>query len=242
MIIEFPGTRGEIEESSTEHKYHSSLIIRYKKTSALIDFGIKYNPQLINKINDFDFILITHTHPDHYIWTLEDENRINISVYLTRIALDYSKYKPKDYRIIKDSKEYRLKDLKVVAHKVTHSLRCPAVGFKIKGDRTLIYAPDILDFEEDKGVVFKDVDLLIADGSSLNINMVRRKDDRLYGHTRVKTIIGWCKKYNIGRLIVTHCGKQIVTMDKKELAGMLEEYTEGEIDVVVAYDGYRMEL
>jgi len=198
MIIEFPGTRGEIEESSAEHKYHSSLIIRYKKTSALIDFGIKYNPQLINKINDFDFILITHTHPDHYIWTLEDENRINIPVYLTRIALDYSKYKPKDYRIIKDSKEYRLKDLKVVAHKVTHSLRCPAVGYKIKGDKTLIYAPDILDFEEDKGVVFKDVDLLIADGSSLNINMVRRKDDRLYGHTRVKTIIGWCKKYKMG--------------------------------------------
>ena len=242
MIIEFPGTKGEIEESNTEHKYHSSLIIRYKKTSALIDFGIKYNPQLINKINDFDFILITHAHPDHYIWALEDENRINIPVYLTRVTLDYGKYKPGDSRIIESDKKYRLKDLDIIAYKVIHSVKCPAVGYKIKGDKTLIYSPDILDFEEDKGIVLKDVDLLIADGSSLNINMVRRKEGKLYGHTRIKTMIEWCKKYNIGSLIVTHCGKQIVTMDKKELAGRLEEYTEGKINVIVAYDGYRMEL
>ena len=242
MIIEIPGTRGEIEESCAEHKYHSSLIIKYKKTSALIDFGIKYNPQLINKINDFDFILITHAHPDHYIWTLEDENRIYIPVYLNRIALDYGKYKPKDYRIFQTGKKYSLKCLDITAYKVIHSIRCPAVGYKIKGDKTIIYAPDIVDFEEDKSTVLKDVDLLIADGSSLNINMVRRKEGKLFGHTRVKTIIEWCKKYNIGSLIVTHCGKQIVNMDKKELAGRLEEYTGGKIDVIVAYDGYRIEL
>ncbi|GAH89264.1 unnamed protein product, partial [marine sediment metagenome] len=153
---------------------------RYKKTGALIDFGLKYNPQLINKINDFDFILITHAHPDHYIWTLEDEDRINIPVYLTRIVLDYGKYKPKDYRIFQTGKKYSLKCLDITAYKVIHSIRCPAVGYKIKGDKTIIYAPDIVDFEEDKGTVLKDVDLLIADGSSLNINMVRRKEARGY--------------------------------------------------------------
>ncbi|MBA7572265.1 hypothetical protein ES708_14041 [subsurface metagenome] len=99
-----------------------------------------------------------------------------------------------------------------------------------------------MDFEEDKGTVLKDVDLLIADGSSLNINMVRRKEGKLYGHTRIKTMIEWCKKYNIGSLIVTHCGKQIVTMGNKELNARLEEYTEGKINVTVANDGYRMEL
>ncbi|GAG97824.1 unnamed protein product, partial [marine sediment metagenome] len=187
-------------------------------------------------------ILITHAHPDHYIWTLEDEDRINIPVYLTRIVLDYGKYKPKDYRIFQTGKKYSLKCLDITAYKVIHSIRCPAVGYKIKGDKTIIYAPDIVDFEEDKGTVLKDVDLLIADGSSLNINMVRRKEGKLFGHTRVKTIIEWCKKYNIGSLIVTHCGKQIVTMDKKELAGKLEEYAGGKIDAIVAYDGYRMEL
>lgn len=242
MIIEFPGTRGEIEESSSIHLYHSSLIVKYKNTRALVDFGKKYSPRLIDEINDFDFILITHAHPDHYIWTVEDENRINIPVYLTRIVLDYGKYKPKGYRIFKTGKKYSLKCLDITAYKVIHSIRCPAVGYKIKGDKTIIYAPDIVDFEEDKGTVLKDVDLLIADGSSLNINMVRRKEGKLFGHTRVKTVIGWCKKYGISSLIVTHCGKQIVTMDKKELVRRLEEYTEGKINVIVAYDGYRIEL
>ena len=74
MIIEFPGTKGEIEEASSSHKYHSSLIVKEKTTTALIDFGVKYNPRLIREINDFSYLLITHAHPDHYIWTVEEES------------------------------------------------------------------------------------------------------------------------------------------------------------------------
>lgn len=242
MIVEFPGTRGEIKESSSIHQYHSSLVIKYKKTSTLIDFGTKYNPQLIKNIADFDFILITHAHPDHYIWTVEEENRIDIPVYLTKVTLDYGKYKPVSYGIIESDREYKLKDLEVTAYKVIHSLRCPAVGYRIKGDRTIVYAPDILDFEEDKGMVLKSTDVLIADGSSLNINMTRYREGKLFGHTRIKTIIGWCKKYDISRLIVTHCGKQMVTMDKEELVKKLQEYAEGKVNITTAYDGYRTEI
>ena len=242
MIIEFPGTRGEIEESSPRHKYHSSLIVKDDSTGILIDFGIKYNPRLIKRINDFSFILITHAHPDHYIWTKQEENRINAPVYLTGVTFDYGKYKPLNYRIIESGREYILNDFKVTAHEVTHSIRCPAVSYKIKGDKTIIYAPDILDFEEDKGMILSGVDLMIADGSSLNINMVRRKEDKLFGHTRIKTIIGWCKKYNVGNLIITHCGKQVVTMDKIVLMNKIKEYAGEAVNVRVAYDGWKFEL
>jgi len=242
MIIDFPGTKGEIEESSITHQYHSSLIIKYKNTQILIDFGTKHNPLLMDRINDFDFILITHAHPDHYIWTTNEENRIKIPVYLTRVTLDYGKYKPQEYRIIESDKKYKLKDLDIKAYDVIHSLRCPAVGYKIRGDRTIIYAPDILDFKKDKGIVFKDIVMLIADGSSLNINMVRRREEKLFGHTRIKTVIGWCKKYDISHLIITHCGKQIVEMDKEELTRKLQEYSEGKVDIAVAFDGYRVEI
>jgi len=242
MIIDFPGTKGEIEESSITHQYHSSLIIKYKNTQILIDFGTKHNPLLMDRINDFDFILITHAHPDHYIWTTNEENRIKIPVYLTRVTLDYGKYKPPEYRIIESDKKYKLKDLDIKAYDVIHSLRCPAVGYKIRGDRTIIYAPDILDFKKDKGIVFKDIVMLIADGSSLNINMVRRREEKLFGHTRIKTVIGWCKKYDISHLIITHCGKQIVEMDKEELTRKLQEYSEGKVDIAVAFDGYRVEI
>jgi len=242
MIIEFPGTKGEIEEASSSHKYHSSLIVKEKTTTALIDFGIKYNPRLIREINDFSYLLITHAHPGHYIWTVEEESRINIPVYLTIETLNYGKYKPKNYRVIKSSREYILNDFKVRAFDVIHSLRCPAVAYKIKGNRTIVYAPDILDFKDDKEMILGDVDLLIADGSSLNINMVRRSGDKLFGHTRVITIAGWCKKYGVKELIITHCGKQIVTMDEDELTEKLKKYAEGNINIRVAHDDQVIEL
>ena len=242
MIIEFPGTKGEIEESSINHKYHSSLIVRYRSTSILVDFGLKFNPKLLKEINGFNYILITHAHPDHYIWTLKEENRINIPVYLTVDTLDYSKNKPKNYRIIEAGRSYSLGDMEINAYKVLHSLRCPTVGYRIKGDKIIIYAPDILDFEEDKLVVLKDVDLLIADGSTISVNMVRRKNGKLFGHAMVKTIIGWFIEYGIENLVITHCGKQIVTMNNRELSDRLEKYTDGKIDMVVAFDGYKMEL
>jgi phosphoribosyl 1,2-cyclic phosphodiesterase len=242
MIIEFPGTKGEIEESSPIHKYHSCLIIRYKKTNILIDFGLKFNPRLLKEMRKLNYILITHAHPDHYIWTLREENRIDMPVYLTGDTLDYGKYRPKNYKIIEPKRKYALEDLEMTAYNVIHSLRCPAVGYRVKGDKSLVYAPDIVDFEQDKAVILNEIDLLIADGSSLNINMVRKRESMLFGHTRVKTIIGWCKKYNIKKLIITHCGKQIVTMDSVELKKMLDSYTDSNIDVIVAFDGCKMRL
>jgi len=242
MDIEFPGTMGAIEESSARHKYHSSLIINYKNTRILIDLGVKHNPSLVKDINSFDFVLITHAHPDHYSWTIRDMKDIKIPVYLTKVALDYGKYKPQNYKIIESGVEYRLKDLKIKAFEVLHSLRCPAVAFRIKGGKAIVYAPDILDFKEDKSVVLSDVDLLIADGSSLNVNMVRRRDNKIFGHAMIKTVIGWCKKYGLKKLIITHCGKQVVTMDESELNRKIEEYTEGQVNVMVACDNYKINL
>jgi phosphoribosyl 1,2-cyclic phosphodiesterase len=242
MIIEFPGTKGEIEESSPKHKYHTCLIVRYKKTNILIDLGLKFNPTLLKEIRNFNYILITHAHPDHYIWTLKEENRVDIPVYLTIDTLDYGKYRPKNYKVIYPDRNYELEDLEITAYKVIHSLRCPAVGYRVKGDKSFVYAPDIVDFEQDKAVILNEIDMLIADGSSLNINMVRRRGSMLFGHTRVKTIIGWCKKYDIKKLVITHCGKQIVTMGSEELDKMLKSYTNGNIDVTVAFDGYKMRL
>ena len=242
MILEFPGTRGEIQEYSSKHKYHSSLIIRYKKTNILIDFGEKHAPYLERKINDFDAIIITHAHPDHYIWTVKEEKRVTTAVYLTEVALNYSKNKPLNYKIIEAGKEIKIKDLILKAYKVIHSLRCPAVCYKIKNYKSIVYAPDIVDIEEEKEKVFKNVDILIADGSSLNINMVRRKDNKLFGHTRIRTIIGWCIKYGVTNLIITHCGRQLVTMDEEELKNNLNKYAGGKVNVEVAYDGYLKEI
>lgn len=237
MILRFPGTRGEIEESSRRHTYNASLVVQTPKASVLIDFGEKYDPALEDVLNGFDALLITHAHPDHYIWTKKDASMVKIPVYLTRETFDYSKNKPRKYRIIDAGKSFSVQDLHITAHKVLHSFRCPAVCYKMKGLKQIVYAPDLIDTQEDKQKVLAGTDVLIADGSSLNINMVRRRNGKLFGHTQVKTMIGWCKKYRIPRLIITHCGKQIVTMDRDLLSKKIMEYSQDEIDVAIAVDG-----
>jgi len=237
MILRFPGTRGEIEESSQYHRYHSSLVVQSGKANILIDFGQKHNPALEEEINGFDALLITHAHPDHYIWTLKDEKRVNIPVYLTRETVDYSKNKPLNFKVVEAGKSFNINGLGITVYKVIHSLRCPAVCYKITGDKKIVYAPDLIDTEEDKQKVMDGVEVLIADGSSLYTNMVRKREGRLFGHTRVKTIIGWCKKYGIAKLIITHCGKQIVTMEEEKLAEKIMGYSESKVDVEIAVDG-----
>ena len=64
MKLVFLGTKGEIEESTPKHKYHSSLLIISKEAKLLVDYGMlrKYSLEKIQP----DAILITHAHPDHY--------------------------------------------------------------------------------------------------------------------------------------------------------------------------------
>jgi ribonuclease BN (tRNA processing enzyme) len=242
MKLIFPGTKGEIEEESPEHRYHTSIEIRYKNTHLLVDLGVKHAPDIVGRLNNFDAIFITHAHPDHYIWTKKELNTGKTPVYLTEVTLDYGKNRPLLYKIIKEEQEIIIKDLSIEAFNVIHSIRCPAVCFRIEGDKNILYAPDILDTEKPKDIVFKNIDILVADGSSINVNMVRRKGDSLFGHAMIKTIINWCKKYSINKLIITHCGKQIVTGDNKHIKTKISDYSGGIVEWQIAYDGLEITI
>lgn len=243
MKLFFAGTRGEIEEENPKHKYHSSLALTENSTSLLIDFGTVYNENLLNKINNYEAVLITHAHPDHYIWTARSEDSIRIPVYLTKITLDYSIYKPVNTVMVIPGKKFNIGNFEITAFDVIHSLRCPAVCYKIKyGTGYIVYAPDILDTAISKDIVFADVDMLIADGSSFNINMARRRGDKLYGHAMIKTIINWCRKYKIEKLIITHCGKQIVAGDEEEIKKKILDFADGQLDILIAYDNLDLKL
>lgn len=243
MRLEFPGTKGEIEENSRKHKYHSSLILGSSGTEILIDYGIKHAPSIDDRLSSIDAIFITHAHPDHYAWTSRDNEEIEIPVYMSRETYDYSSRRPLKSIILDVAQRTEIGPFTFKAFKVMHSLRCPAVCYRINtGAKTIVYAPDILDTVEDKKIVFDNIDCLIADGSSLNRNLVRRRGDKLFGHAMVKTIINWCKKYLIPRLIITHCGKQIVALQEDVLQGKIDAYSEGKVLVDVAYDGWKVDL
>ncbi len=154
MKLIFAGTRGEIEEENQKHRFHSSLIVEENDTSILIDIGVKHSENLYKDINKFDAILITHAHPDHYLWTIKKDDFINIPIYSTEKTLNYSQFKPKNFVVFLPQKKFYIKNFEITAFNVIHSLRCPAVCFKIKTkEKQIVYAPDILDTEEKKEIV-----------------------------------------------------------------------------------------
>ena len=225
----FLGTKGEIEESAPRHQYHSSLLIISNGAKLLIDHG-ELRKYSLDEIKP-DAILITHAHPDHYAW-LNEDIKTDIPVYLTRETLDYGKFSPQNVRAIEPDKGFQMGPFRCVAYRVIHSIRCPAVGYKMAiSGRTLIYNSDLVDIV-DKEKVLEGTDYYIGDGSAIKGNLVRRRGDQLFGHTRILTQIHWCQKHNISNIIFTHLGKE--TMEKEE------EFRKEHSEAVLAYDG--MEL
>jgi ribonuclease BN (tRNA processing enzyme) len=230
--LTFLGTKGEIEESSKNHRYHSSLLISYKKEKFQIDYG---------KLHRFNLeetrpkaLLITHAHPDHYLW-LKEKVETETLVYLTKHTLEYGKFKPDRYSLIESGDILKIGRFDILVYEVVHSLRCPAVGFRIRTPegKKVLYNPDLVDIVE-KDTVLKNIDYYIGDGSSIRANLVRRKGDKLFGHARITTQINWCRKRGVEKIIFTHLGKE--TICKEE--AFKEEYR----DIILAYDGLEIVL
>ena len=224
--LKFFGTKGEIEEYSKKHKYHTSLLIEYKKFKLLIDHGLlhKYN---LKKIKPHA-IIITHAHPDHYIWTKKDIET-DIPIYLTKETLKYGKFKPKNHKIIKPGQKFKIKNFTILPYRVLHSIRCPAIGFKITVDRkNIIYTGDLVDIVG-KNKILKKIDYYIGDGSCIRANLVRKKGNKIFGHARISTQINWCKKYRIKNMIFTHLGKETIRKEK--------DFKKKNPDIILAYDG-----
>jgi ribonuclease BN (tRNA processing enzyme) len=229
----FLGTKGEIEEHSKSHKYHSSLLIKHGKFKLLIDYGElhKYSLDSIKP----DAVLITHAHPDHYIW-IKKNVETNITIYLTKETLDYGKFKPISYKLIKPGKKFTINHFKILPYRVLHSIKCPTIGFKIQIDKkVLIYNPDLVDIEN-KNKILKNIDYYIGDGSCINANLVRKKGSEFFGHTRITTQVNWCKKFGIkeNNIIFTHLGKETIRQEK--------QFKRQHKEIIFAYDEMEIKI
>lgn len=232
MRLKFLGTKGEIEEEAPKHKYNSSLLIEEKGFKLLIDHGLISHPLSLIKPKA---IIITHGHPDHFIWLKKDEE-FQRKIYVTAETKQVTKYQ-KNFEIIEKNKWFLIGPFKILAFPVVHSLLSPAVGFKIKNSQTIIYNSDLI-VPEDKSVL-ENIDLFVGDGSSFKSNLVRRKGNKLFGHTRMTTQINWCKNYKIKKIIFTHFGKEALEIGDEELRKKLKQE---EIEIKIAYDGMRYKL
>ena len=76
------------------------------------------------------------------------------------------------------------------AFPVEHSLRAPAVGYRISTDRTsLFYAPDIVRIHDQKEAL-AGITLYVGDGASITRPIVRKRGDAFIGHASIRTSIG----------------------------------------------------
>ncbi|MBI2831070.1 MAG: MBL fold metallo-hydrolase [Chloroflexi bacterium] len=227
----FLGTKGEIEEYTETHKFNSSLLVKAGESKILLDYG-KLRKYSLEELAP-DAILITHAHPDHYAWLYEDVKSA-VPVYLTKETLEYGKFRPENPRVIEPGAGFVIGQFSCMPYRVLHSIRCPAVGYRVKTpDCTFIYNSDLVDIIEKENIL-AGVDYYIGDGSSIKANLVRRRDDILFGHTRTTTQINWCKKQGITNIIFTHLGKETIARE--------DEFNKEHPEALLAYDGLEMDI
>src|SRR5438105_4543651 len=73
--------------------------------------------------------------------------------------------------------------------------------------------------------------------------IVRKRDNALIGHAAISAQLGWCAKEGVPRVIITHCGSEIVNGDERKLSVKLRAMAaERGVEAAIAYDGMELIL
>lgn len=180
-------------------------------------------------------IVITHAHPDH-AFGLQDG--APCPVYATAESWEDMQNYPiqKRYNIVPRQK-IKIGGISFEAFPVDHSTNSPAVGYRVSaGRRSVFYIPDVV-YIHNRSDALSEIDLYIGDGATLTESMVRKPDDELIGHTPVRTQLTWCQKEGVPKMLITHCGSEIVEGDERKLGAELRRLAEDRgVEVEIAYD------
>ena len=239
MKLLFLGTRGNIEEKTRRHRRHSSLLVSYHDQRVMIDCGADWRDE-INELSP-DAILITHAHPDH-AWGLE--NGAPCPVYATESAWKSMAAYPIEQRnILSVGNDETIENFQITAYQLEHSTRAPAVGYRlVAGRATIFYAPDVV-YIHQRQRALQDIDAYIGDGATVKQFFVRKRQDRLIGHTPIQTQLTWCRKEGVPRAVFTHCGSQIVGGDERRIIPQIQNMAKKRnVRVDIAFDGMELIL
>lgn len=127
------------------------------------------------------------------------------------------------------------------AFALEHSLRAPAVGYRITAGRAnAFYAPDLVSIRGRRDAL-AELDAYVGDGAAITREIVRRRDGARIGHTSIRSQLDWCAEAGVQRAIFTHCGSEIVRGDARTTAAKVEALgRERGVEAEIAFDG--MEL
>jgi phosphoribosyl 1,2-cyclic phosphodiesterase len=239
MKLRFLGTRGEIEKRTRWHRMHTSLMVSYRRANVMIDCGLDW----LGKFERLhpSAIVLTHAHPDH-AWGLRAG--ASCPVYAPQKTWETLEgCDVKDRHLIKERTRTKICGITFEAFVVEHSIRAPAVGYRVSAGRgRIFYAPDLVYIHE-RGPALKGVQIYIGDGATVSRSFIRKRGNTLIGHTPVRTQLVWCKKEGVPKAIITHCGSEIVIGNERELSERLRVMAaERGVEACIAYDGMKLEL
>ncbi|HXV85017.1 MAG TPA: MBL fold metallo-hydrolase [Candidatus Binatia bacterium] len=221
---------------------HTATMLTYQGKRVMIDCGENW----IGKITDLKphAIVITHPHPDHAFGLKLGSP---CPVYATAEAWKKMKFpiRKEFRRMLTLRRPQRIGGISFEAFPVVHSVRAPAVGYRISaGKIALFYVPDVVRILNRAGA-FSGIRTYIGDGATITRPLIRRdkRNHQLIGHTSIETQLRWCRKERVSEMIVTHCGSAIVGGNKRDVQKKLEGlgYKYG-VRVEIAHDGMDLVL
>lgn len=238
MKITFLGTRGYIEPSTRRHRYHTAALVEYRGGRVMIDCGEGWQRRWADVRPDA--IVVTHAHPDHAFALVDAEPPCDV------FASEESWHVMKDFavpidlrRTLAPRRVRRIAGIGFEPFPVIHSTRAPAVGYRITAGRVAIfYVPDVV-WIHDRSEAFDGIRVYIGDGATVHREMVRKdKHGELIGHATVRQQLTWCMKEGVRKMIVTHCGADIVGGDERRVGAELRRDAEERgVEVEIARDG-----
>jgi phosphoribosyl 1,2-cyclic phosphodiesterase len=144
---------------------------------------------------------------------------------------------------VRPREPFGLGAIRFEAFPVEHSLRAPAVGYRIEAGRVaLFYVPDVVAIV-DESEALADLDLYIGDGAAITRSIVRRRDGTPIGHASVRQQLDWCAEAAVPRAVFTHCGSEIVKGDARAVSERVATLgRERGLRAAIAHDGLALEL
>jgi phosphoribosyl 1,2-cyclic phosphodiesterase len=234
VTMTFLGTRGEIDLRSRRHRRHSALLIHCGATRVMMDCGADWPNLLVSVLPTA--IVLTHAHPDHAGGLAHGAP---CPVYATSETLALlRRCSIQDSRTVAVRTPERIGELSFEAFPVEHSMRAPAVGYRIVARRRcLFYVPDVAAIR-DRHAALEGVHLYIGDGATIRRPLTRRRGRVLIGHAPIVEQLAWCKQAGIRQAMFTHCGSQIVRGDARQVGPVVRRLGEElGINAALAHDG-----
>jgi phosphoribosyl 1,2-cyclic phosphodiesterase len=186
-------------------------------------------------------IVLTHAHDDHAAGLASGAA---CPVYASAETWDrIFRFPIEDRRVVVPREPFRIGGVRFEAFKVEHSLRAPAVGYRIgTGNAAVFYVPDVAAIDEPRAAL-EGIALYIGDGATVVRSMVRELDHNLTGHAPIAAQLGWCETEGVARAVFTHCGSFIVKSDARKIAARVAALGAARgVEARIAHDGLTLDL